>query len=62
MDTNAAALARSRDGIAASLQWAVGKKKLDAEVAEAALARIAPHRELEVWMSASRSLFESSGF
>ena len=48
MDTNATALERSRDGIAASLQRAVGKKKLEAASAEAALARIATHREMEV--------------
>ena len=48
MDTSGPALDRARDGIAASLQRAVGKKKLAADVAEAALARIAPHREMEV--------------
>ena len=48
MDTSGPALDRARDGIAASLQRAVGKKKLTADVAEAALARIAPHREMEV--------------
>lgn len=48
MDTNAAALERARDGIAASLQRAVGKKKLAAEAADTALARIAPQREMEV--------------
>jgi len=55
MDTNATALERSRDGIAASLQRAVGKKKLDADVAEAALARIATHREMEVCSNAARA-------
>ena len=48
MDTSAAALDRARDGIAASLQRAVGKKKLAADAAEASLARIAPHQEMEV--------------
>ncbi len=48
MDTSAAALDRARDGIAASLQRAVGKKKLAADAAQASLARIAPHREMEV--------------
>ncbi len=48
MDTNATALERSREGIAASLQRAVSKKKLNKDTADAALARIATHREMEV--------------
>ena len=55
MDTNATALERSRDGIAASLQRAVSKKKLDGDAADAALARIATHRELEVCLLAPLS-------
>ena len=56
MDTNEAALERSLAGIASSLRRAVSKQKLDAATAEAAMARIAPHRELEVCSPAPRSL------